>query len=84
MRRKERAMKERYRVKTSGHFTSMSLAKVVKSYKWYIMDMMAAIKPIISIRDFYRIQVQTGELKKSSPFEKYLNKLSQKETPDDI
>ena len=65
-------------IKTSGIFTSSTLAKLLKTYKWYALDMIREDLPIISIEKFYRLNVKEKTLSKSIAFENYLNKQPRK------
>lgn len=59
----------------SSATTAPSVARLMKSYKHYMIDCMNNRIPIMSIYDFYNHQVRCKEISKSRVYERYLREL---------
>lgn len=59
--------------------TSPAIARLMKSYKHYVMDCILDVEPIVDLNTFYKRMVILREMNKSRIYEKYREKMSKKE-----
>ena len=66
---------------SKGHIviTSPAIARLMKSYKHYVMDCITAVEPIMDINTYYNRMITLKEMNKSRIYEKYRKELSMKE-----
>jgi len=59
--------------------TSPAIARLMRHFKWYVIEQISNSDPIMTLDEFYRMMVRLKEMNKSRIYEKYLVALQLKE-----